>query len=423
VNAPAPGTELVGGYRLGPPVAQGAMGSIYEAVDPDGRRVAAKRLLDERHAARFEIEGRLLSRLHHPRVVEVLGMVEDASGRYLMMEWVEGDDLAHVLRRDGSPGLPEDQVIKITLEAAEALRYVHEQQTIHRDVKPQNLMLSPERGIVLVDFGIARDLAADSATEGIGTPGYMAPEAFTGGPLSPRTDVYGLAMTAWTLLTSVPARYASVQPPEGTSQALLGTIDAALAVDPERRLPSMQAWADGLGGQLPTERGRDIGVSAAVGEATAKVLSAVVKTAAGVFDAAATSIALRRPDGGLDYQAAWGAGADEVVGMRLLPGQGIAGRVLATGVGEVIQDCRNDPDFAAATARRTGYVPYTMIVAPLIPDDVAVGVLTVLDKRDGGAYDVADLARSAMFADLALAAMDAEPGARAALTTAVGRGL
>ena len=70
-------------------------------------------------------------------------------------------------------------------------------------------------------------------------------------------------MTAWTLLTSVPARYASVQPPEGTSEALLSTIDAALAVDPERRLPSMQAFADGLGGRLPTERGRDIGVSAA----------------------------------------------------------------------------------------------------------------------------------------------------------------
>ena len=287
---------------------------------------------------------------------------------------------------------------------------MHEQQTIHRDVKPQNLMLSPERGVVLVDFGIARDLAAESATEGIGTPGYMAPEAFTGGALSPRTDVYGLAMTAWTLLTSVPARYASVQPPEGTSDALLSTIDAALAVDPERRLPSMQAFADGLGGRLPTERGRDIGVSAAVGEATARVLSAIVKTAAGVFDAAATSVALRRSDGGLDYQAAWGAGADEVVGMRLQPGQGIAGRVLSTGVGEVVQDCRADPDFAAATARRTGYVPYTMLVVPLIPDAEAVGVLTVLDRRDGTSYDVGDLAKGAMFADLALAAMDAEPG-------------
>jgi hypothetical protein len=399
------------------------MGSIYEATDPDGRQVAAKRLLDERHAARFEIEGRLLSRLHHPRVVEVRGMVDDPSGRYLIMEWVDGVDLAHVLRRQGNPGLPEADVTRYALEAAEALRYVHEQQTIHRDIKPQNLMLSPERGVVVVDFGIARDLAAESATEGIGTPGYMAPEAFTGGPLSPRTDVYGLAMTTWTLLTSVPARYASVQPPPDTSPTLLSTLDAALAVDPERRLPSMQAFADALGGRLPTERGRDIGVSGAVGEATARVLSAVVKTAAGVFDAAATSIALRRPDGGLDYQAAWGAGADEVVGMRMRPGQGIAGRVLATGVGEVIQDCRNDPDFAAATARRTGYVPYTMILVPLIPDDIAVGVLTVLDKRDGSSYDIGDLAKAAMFADLALTAIDAEPSARSALTTAIGRGV
>jgi len=399
------------------------MGSVYEAVDPDGRKVAAKRLLDQRHAARFEIEGRLLARLHHPRVVEVLGTVDDPSGRYLMMEWVEGEDLAHVLRRAGSPGLPQEDVIRHALEAAEALRYVHEQQTIHRDVKPQNLMLSPERGIVLVDFGIARDLAAESATQGLGTPGYMAPEAFTGGPLSPRTDVYGLGMTAWTLLTSVPARFASVKTPEGTSAELLSTIDAALVPDAERRLPSMQAFAEGLGGRLPTERGRDIGVSAAVGEATARVLSAVVKTAAGVFDAAATSVALRRSDGGLDYQAAWGAGADEVVGMPLDPGQGIAGRVLSTGVGEVVQDCRADPDFAAETARRTGYVPFTMLVVPLIADDEAVGVLTVLDRRDGTAYHVGDLARAAMFADLALAAMDAEPGARATLITTVGRRL
>jgi hypothetical protein len=282
-------------------------------------------------------------------------------------------------------------------------------------------MLSPERGIVLVDFGIARDLAAESATQSIGTPGYMAPEAFTGGALSPRTDVYGLGMTAWTLLTSVPARFASVKTPEGTSAELLSTIDAALVPDAERRLPSMQAFAEGLGGRLPTERGRDIGVSAPVGEATARVLSAVVKTAAGVFDAAATSVALRRSDGGLDYQAAWGAGADEVVGMRLDAGHGIAGRVLSTGVGEVVQDCRADPDFAAETARRTGYVPYTMLVVPLIADDEPVGVLTVLDRRDGTSYHVGDLARAAMFADLALAAIDAETGARATLVTAVGR--
>ena len=92
------------------------MGSVYRATAPDGRPVAAKRLLDEKHAARFEIEGRLLARLDHPRVVKVLGTVFDPSGRYLMMEWVDGEDLAHVLRREGTPGLTEDQVIKHTLE-------------------------------------------------------------------------------------------------------------------------------------------------------------------------------------------------------------------------------------------------------------------------------------------------------------------
>ena len=359
------------------------MGSIYEATAADGRRVAAKRLLDERHAARFEIEGRLLSRLNHPRVVEVLGTVDDATGRYLLMEWVDGEDLAHVLRRRGNPGLPEEDVTRYALEAAEALRYVHEQQTIHRDVKPQNLMLSPDRGVVLVDFGIARDLAAESATEGIGTPGYMAPEAFTGGPLSPRTDVYGLAMTAWTLLTSVPARYASVQPPTGTSATLLATLDAALAVDPERRLPSMQAFADGLGGRLPTERGpRHRRLRRGRRGDRARAVGGGQDGGGRVrrgrhLDRSAAERRRAGLPGRLGRRRRRGRG------MRLRPGQGIAGRVLATGVGEVIQDCRNDPDFAAAVARGTGYVPYTMIVVPLVPDDVAVGVLTVLDKRDG----------------------------------------
>ena len=175
---------------------------------------------------------------------------------------------------------------------------------------------------MVVDFGIARDLAAESATEGIGTPGYMAPEAFMGGPLSPhrrlrpRHDHVDAAHQRSRALRERAA--AGGHEPRRCSRPSTRRWPST----PSAGSPSMQAFADGLGGRLPTERGRDIGVAAAVGEATARVLFRRGQDRRGVFDAAATSIALRRPDGGLDYQAAWGAGADEVVGMHLAPGPG-----------------------------------------------------------------------------------------------------
>ena len=91
-----------------------------------------------------------------------------------------------------------------------------------------------------------------------------------------------------------------------------------------------------------------------------------MRTAAGMFEAAACSIALTDPKSGeLVYEAAWGAGASEVVGMRLPPGVGIAGAVVASGEGVFVPECRKDPRFARQVAAGTGYVPYTMVVAPL----------------------------------------------------------
>ena len=117
-----------------------------------------------------------------------------------------------------------------------------------------------------------------------------------------------------------------------------------------------------------------------------------MRTAAGMFDAAACSIALTDPaTQELVYEAAWGAGASEVVGMRLPPGVGLAGAVVASGEGAFVPECRKDPRFARQVAAGTGYVPYTMVVAPLIRDGKTIGCLSVLDRRDGGPYLREDL--------------------------------
>src|SRR3954468_7764103 len=213
----ADGTELEG-YTIEAPLSAGAMGAVYLAhKTDDGTPVAIKRLLDTRHIARFEIEARLLSSLHHPRVVNVMDYFTEETGVYLVMEMIKGDDLGGILKATGSPGLPVDDAIEYTRQACEALQYVHDQQIVHRDVKPANLINAPDKdGIVLVDFGVARQIGeteqVDDATVGIGTPRFMAPEVFAGGTVSPRSDVFSLAATLWTLLTGKPPVYGDATP-------------------------------------------------------------------------------------------------------------------------------------------------------------------------------------------------------------------
>jgi eukaryotic-like serine/threonine-protein kinase len=136
-------------------------------------------------------------------------------------------------------------------------------------------------------------------------------------------------------------------------------------------------------------------------------MEAIVRTAAGMFEAAACSIALTdQASGELVYEAAWGAGAAEVVGLRLPPGAGLAGTVVASGEGVAVPECRKDPRFASQVAAKTGYVPYTMLVTPLVREGRTIGTLSLLDRRDGGPYRHEDLARAALFADLAVVALD-----------------
>src|ERR1700745_322221 len=120
----ADGMELEG-YAIESPLSAGAMGAVYRARKlDDGSPGAIKRLLDTRHIARFEIEARLLSTLHHPRVVNVMDYFTEETGVYLVMEMIQGKDLGVLLKETGTPGLPIGEAIEYTRQACEALQYV-----------------------------------------------------------------------------------------------------------------------------------------------------------------------------------------------------------------------------------------------------------------------------------------------------------
>jgi Protein kinase domain/GAF domain len=411
------GRTLRGRYRALEPISSGAMGAVYRAVDLEtDTEVAVKQCTNPHHDQRFEAEARLLASLQHPRVVRIRDHFAAPSGQYLVMDLVRGIDLGALIKQRGQPGLPLDQAIEYVRQTCEALSYVHDQQIVHRDVKPQNLILS-ENGIVLVDFGIARllDDVESQGTVGIGTPRFMAPEVFAGGNVSPRTDVFSVAATLWALLAGRPPVYAdptklSSVVPDVTPE-LERTIAAGLEMIPERRVASVAAFAKALGAPLRTETGLSLAVSIDNPDASRGLMEAVVHTAAGVFGAAAASIALiDETTGELVYQSAWGAGAREIVGVRLPPGTGIAGQVVAGAAGEAVPDCHTDPRFAARIAAGTGYVPYTMLLVPLQRAGHAIGVLSILDRRDGQPYRNEDLEPAGLFADLAVKALDVTPG-------------
>jgi hypothetical protein len=410
------GRTLGGRYHVLEPISAGAMGAVYRAVDVENDgEVALKQSTNPHHDQRFEVEARLLGALQHPRVVRILDHFTSSSGQYLVMELIRGIDLGVLLKQRGHPGLPVDQAIEYVRQTCEALQYVHDQQIVHRDIKPQNLILS-ESGITVVDFGIARLLDdGDSGTIGIGTPRFMAPEVLAGGSISPRTDVFGVAATLWTLIAgrtpvyADPTKLSSIS--ADVTPELERTIAAGLEMIPERRVASMAAFAKALGAPLRTETGISLAVSIESPDASRSLMEAVVHTAAGVFGAAAASIALvDETTGELVYQSAWGAGAREIVGVRMPPGTGIAGGVVKSGVAEAVPDCRTDPRFAAGIARGTGHVPYTMLVVPMRRAGIEIGALSILDRRDGRGYVQSDLEAAILFADLAVKALDVTPG-------------
>lgn len=410
---PLPQGETLGDYTVGEVLGAGGMGTVHRGWRRSDRHpVALKVISGPVLRSRFETEARLLGSLDHPLVVPVLDSFTEEGISVIVMEHVDGRDLRRVIDEDGDPGLPVDVAVSHVVDAAGALDYLHEQLVVHRDVKPQNLV-SSEAGTVLVDFGIAREVdpsAPETATGAIGTPGYMSPEVAAGEELTPRSDVFGLAATLWTLIVGTVPHYGQRERASELAPGVPAWIDECLEdglqLRPEKRTASPRDLAERLDATVGPESGTSLAASSPLRGAPAELLESIVRTAAKVLDAAACSVALFDADGGeFVYRAAWGAGSREIVGRRLPSSEGIAGAVARERSPIIVPDCRSDPRFSVNTAEQTGYVPVSMIVVPMMRGGEVIGVLSVLDGRDGLPLGPAIADRATAFAELATDAL------------------
>ncbi len=198
---------IAGRYELGEVLGSGGMSSVYRAFDTLLERNVALKILhpqylgDDDHVERFRREARSVAQLSHPNVVTVIDRGEDAGREYIVFELVDGDDLKELVERAGP--LPVRRVLELGLEVGRALAFAHGQGLVHRDVKPQNVLLDTDGRAKVTDFGIARSLGTASTTETgtvLGTSHYIAPEQARGERVDALTDVYSFGAVLYELL-------------------------------------------------------------------------------------------------------------------------------------------------------------------------------------------------------------------------------
>src|ERR671935_3342530 len=202
------GTLIGGRFRLEEQVGSGGMSSVYRAFDPTLERHVAIKLMhrdisnDADQLERFRREARAVAQLNHPHVVTVIDAGEDDGNPFIVFEYVEGETLKERIRRQGR--LPVAEAVAYAVEIARALECAHSHMLVHRDVKPQNVLIDEDGSAKVTDFGIARTLDEEGLTADgrvLGTTDYVSPEQALGHAVTGQSDLYSLGIVLFEMLT------------------------------------------------------------------------------------------------------------------------------------------------------------------------------------------------------------------------------
>jgi len=289
------GTVLSGRYKLEAKLGSGGMSTVYLAKDATLDRAVAVKVMHREMSEqadqleRFRQEARAVAKLSHPNVVAVIDAGEDSGHPYIVFEYVEGETLKQRVARVGA--LDTQEALAYAIEIARGLTVAHARNMVHRDIKPQNVLIDAEGRAKLTDFGISRQLEQDGMTATgrvLGTTDYVAPEQAMGHPVDPRSDIYSLGVVLYEMLVGQVPFHADSQvgvamkhvnedlpdvqqrrPEISAATALV--VERATAKDPAERYQEVGEMIDDLSTALEVEAAR---AGSTTGEATS-VLDAV----------------------------------------------------------------------------------------------------------------------------------------------------
>ena len=265
------GDVIADRYELEELVDQGGMSTVYRGHDRMLERKVALKILhshfldDPEYVERFRREARAVAQLSHPHIVTVIDRGSSDGNQFIVFEFVDGENLKQLIERTGP--LPIERAIEIAIEIADALAFAHAHDLVHRDVKPQNVLVDATGSAKVTDFGIARSLDVERGVTQtgtvLGTSNYLSPEQASGAQVTPASDIYSLGVVLYELLTGevpfrgdnlvvVAMKHVTEHAPSLIDQRpdipprLARAVEHAMEKNPEHRFASMDAFANEL---------------------------------------------------------------------------------------------------------------------------------------------------------------------------------